>query len=107
MCRKSLLPLPFFSPPPPSFPSPPPAQPDPVQGGLEEWLQWECDPDVKAVLVGFDHHFSYMKMMKAATYILKRDCVFLGTNWDASLPVKEGNPIVIPGLCVAKATERK
>ena len=64
-------------------------------------MQWECDPDVQAVLVGFDSHFNYMKMMKAATYILKRDCVFVGTNWDASLPVKEGNPIVIPGLCGA------
>ena len=74
-----------------------PLQPDPVQGDMEDWLQWECDPDVKAVLVGFDPHFSYMKMMKAASYIMKRDCVFIGTNWDALLPMKSDCPIVIPG----------
>ena len=48
--------------------------------------------------MGFDSHFSYMKMMKAATYIMKRDCVFVGTNWDASLPLKDGSSIIIPGL---------
>ena len=87
--------------------SPPlsPLQPDPVQGDMEDWLQWECDPDVKAVLVGFDPHFSYMKMMKAASYIMKRDCVFIGTNWDALLPMKRDCP-VIPGLWLSKNAER-
>ena len=47
----------------------------------------------------------YMKMMKAATYIMKRDCVFVGTNWDAFLPMERDCPIVIPGghyACVAR-----
>ena len=69
----SPLPSPLPSSLPSSLPSPsplplnssPPAQPDPVQGDLEEWLQWECDPDVKAVLVGFDSHFSYMNLSEA------------------------------------------
>ena len=52
---------------------------------------------MQAVLVGFDFNFSYMKMMKAATYILKRDCVFVGTNWDAIMPMQSDCSIVIPG----------
>lgn len=55
-------------------------------------LYWQ----VKCVLVGFDSHLSYMKIMKAATYLQNPDCLFLATNEDTHLPVNNC-PIRIPG----------
>ncbi|PVD34041.1 hypothetical protein C0Q70_05303 [Pomacea canaliculata] len=70
--------------------------PDPLHGNLDDWLKMELDPQVKCVLVGFDSHLSYMKIMKAATYLQNPDCLFLATNEDTHLPVNNC-PIRIPG----------
>ncbi|VDP98904.1 unnamed protein product [Trichobilharzia regenti] len=48
---------------------------------------------VKAVLVGFDSHFNYRKLMQATSYISK-GASFYATNEDAQLP---GGNIVLPG----------
>ena len=72
-------------------------QPDPVEGTLTDWQAMAPDPDVKAVVVGFDPFFSYMKMMKAASYITKQGCPFVATNLDPALPLKEGCQILVPG----------
>ena len=54
---------------------------------------------VQCVLVGFDPYISYMKLIRAASYLKKPDCLFLATNRDGSLPVKNAN-ICIPGTIV-------
>ncbi|RUS81930.1 hypothetical protein EGW08_010316, partial [Elysia chlorotica] len=72
--------------------------PDPIVGtGYADWLQEiKLDPEVKCVVVGFDPHISYMKMIRAASYLKNPDCLFLATNKDGSLPVKD-SVIRIPG----------
>ena len=50
---------------------------------------------VTCVLVAFDEHISYHKILKAATYIKKRNCLFLATNEDSALPMP--GDMVIPG----------
>ena len=92
-------------------------QPDPVTGGLNDWIKTDLDPDVRmtimhytvllvfcvtfsfkvaAVVVGSDPHFSYMKMIKASSYLNRPGCLFVATNRDGRLPCK--GPVIIPGL---------
>ncbi|CAL1535743.1 unnamed protein product [Lymnaea stagnalis] len=72
--------------------------PDPLKGtSYQEWLtEIQLDPEVKCVVVGFDPHINYMKMMRAASYLTNPECLYVATNEDGSLPVKEKN-ICIPG----------
>nr|XP_028697401.1 glycerol-3-phosphate phosphatase isoform X1 [Macaca mulatta] len=69
--------------------------PEPLQGeGPGDWLHAPLEPDVRAVVVGFDPHFSYMKLTKALRYLQQPDCLLVGTNMDNRLPLENGRFIV-------------
>ncbi|NXX40906.1 PGP phosphatase, partial [Tricholaema leucomelas] len=71
-----------------------------------DWAQAPLDPAVRAVLVGFDEHFSYAKLCQALRYLLRggSDCLLVGTNRDHRLPLEGGT--AIPGTgCLVKAVE--
>ncbi|KAK2581653.1 hypothetical protein KPH14_002152 [Odynerus spinipes] len=74
------------------------------------YMAFNKDPDVGAVIVGFDEHFSYPKMVKAATYLNDPNVHFIGTNTDERFPVAQS--IVVPGTgslvrCIESCAERK
>ncbi|WAR01969.1 PGP-like protein [Mya arenaria] len=66
-------------------------------------MEAECDAlgikhegsGINCVLVGFDPHLSYVKMIKASTYARNPNNLFLATNEDYFLPHK--GDVVIPG----------
>ncbi len=51
---------------------------------------------VKAVVVGFDGRFSYVKCMKAASYLKNPDCLWFATNNDETVPSADPT-YTIPG----------
>lgn len=55
------------------------------------------DPDVGAVVLGFDPHFSYPKLLKAASYLKNPDCHFICACSDETFPTHFHNDIVFPG----------
>jgi hypothetical protein len=59
-------------------------------------MDFKLDPDVGAVIVGFDEYFSYPKILKAASYLNNPECLFVATNLDERGPNIINN-CVIPG----------
>jgi phosphoglycolate phosphatase len=54
------------------------------------------DEDVVGVIVGYDLHLSFMKLLKAASYLSRQGSVFLATNTDAQFPMNSAQ-VVVPG----------
>ncbi|XP_058477923.1 glycerol-3-phosphate phosphatase [Solea solea] len=78
--------------------------PDHITGSQSDWANVPLDPEVKAVVVGFDQHFSYMKLNRAMQYLTQQDCLFVGTNRDTRLPLEGGK--IVPGTgCLLQAVE--
>lgn len=73
-----------------------PIGPDPAP---DQWIPWvnkiRLDPEVGAVIVGFDQHVSYAKLTKAASYVKNQDNFFISTNRDEQFP-SDGD-LLIPG----------
>lgn len=62
------------------------------------------DPDVGAVLVNYDHTFTYGKLLKAVNYLRDPECLFLATSLDERVPTQDG--IVVPAMMpIARAIE--
>lgn len=79
--------------------------PEPLQGDSPSaWLEAPLEPDVRAVVVGFDPHFSYMKLTKAVRYLQQPGCLLVGTNMDNRLPLENGRFIAGTG-CLVRAVE--
>ncbi|XP_030625252.1 pyridoxal phosphate phosphatase [Chanos chanos] len=53
------------------------------------------DPDVRAVLVGYDENFNFMKLAKACCYLRNSECLFLATDPDPWHPLRGGR--ITPG----------
>uniref|UniRef100_F6QQ53 Glycerol-3-phosphate phosphatase n=1 Tax=Ornithorhynchus anatinus TaxID=9258 RepID=F6QQ53_ORNAN len=79
--------------------------PDPLPaGGPGDWTEAPLDPAVRAVVVGYDPHFSYMKLARAVRYLQRPGCLFVGTNMDHRLPLEGGR--FVPGTgCLVRAVE--
>lgn len=69
--------------------------PDTIKTTYHDMLhEFKMDADVGAVIVGFDEHFSFPKLLKAANYLNDPNCLFVATNTDERFPSKLG---VVPG----------
>lgn len=84
--------------------------PDVIKTTYHEMLvnEFKMDAEIGAVIVGFDEHFGFPKMMKAANYLNDPNCIFIATNTDERFPSKIG---VVPGTgsivrAVQTASER-
>lgn len=67
-----------------------------TQDEVDMLSEYHGDPEVGAVVVGFDKHFSYPKLLKAATFVQDPKVHFIGTNPDVERP--SPTSVKFPGL---------
>lgn len=56
----------------------------------------DYDPDVRAVVVGFDNQISFPKLMKACSYAAGPDCLLIAANADDTFPHPDRR-VLVPG----------
>ncbi|XP_035742168.1 glycerol-3-phosphate phosphatase-like isoform X1 [Vespa mandarinia] len=79
--------------------------PDAMEGDeLDLVKEFKPDPDIGAVIIGFDKYFSYPKLLKATTYLANPNVHFIGTNCDTDRPSPNTNKYPGSG-CFIKAVE--
>ncbi|XP_038053689.1 glycerol-3-phosphate phosphatase-like isoform X2 [Patiria miniata] len=79
--------------------------PDPVTGIQKEWLHIPLDPEVRAVVVSYDVHISYVKIFRAASYLSDPSVAFVGTEMDGRKHYP-GTHVVKPGTgCIINAVK--
>ncbi|XP_044729504.1 glycerol-3-phosphate phosphatase-like [Chrysoperla carnea] len=79
--------------------------PEELQTSYPNILDIQLDKDIGAVIVGFDPYFSFIKLVRAASYLTDPTCLFIGTNSDERFP-SESSKIVIPGTgCFVQAIQ--
>ncbi|GLG97216.1 Hydrolase [Gryllus bimaculatus] len=80
--------------------------PDVVNTGLVDLVGgFKKDPEIKAVVIGFDLHYNFVKMLKACSYLKDPNCSFIATNTDERFPMNTEN--VVPGTgCIVAAVEK-
>lgn len=85
--------------------------PDEMQSGLAAFVHDELklNPNIGAVVVGFDEYFNFKKLTKACSYLERPGCLFIATNTDERFPTPD---CIIPGTgaivaAVQTAAERK
>ena len=55
----------------------------------------ELDPEVRCVIASKDYHSSYIKILKAVSYLNNPEVFFLATNMDEMAPYS--NDLLLPG----------
>lgn len=85
--------------------------PDENSENITKFLRDEftLNPNVGAVIVGFDEFFNFKKMVRACSYLDRPECIFIATNTDERFPTPQ---CIIPGTgalvkAVETAAERK
>lgn len=69
---------------------------DKLSDHIDDLVKHEIEDNVAAVLVGFDHHFSYNKLFKATSYLNNPNCHYVATNdkeMAVSLSPKHKQPV--------------
>ena len=62
----------------------------------------DLDPEVGCVIASIDYQSSYIKILKAVSYLNKPEVIFLATNMDERFPYSKD--LVLPGT-IFKAIE--
>lgn len=68
---------------------------------LDYYHKIKLHKDIKAVVIGFDAHFSYLKLLRACTYLKDPSCRFIATNTDERYALKSNLIIPSAGAIVA------
>uniref|UniRef100_A0A1A9URX9 Phosphoglycolate phosphatase n=1 Tax=Glossina austeni TaxID=7395 RepID=A0A1A9URX9_GLOAU len=77
---------------------------DDMKGTVKDMMNTiDLNDNVGAVVVGFDEYFSFPKLTKACSYLMKPDCLLLATNTDERYPAGE---MILPATgCFVRAIE--
>lgn len=84
---------------------PAPTHPDPEAPFFDYTKVVELDPEVKCVIVGIDHHLSFIKLSYAISYLHRPDCLFYIADTCKSFKHKDCEIIVPGNIGIIKALQ--